>query len=118
MGLEMGASPEEKPSEQREPYTEEQIKLWIELEKVRQETTKYVGDRLYKGFMELAKTYKEYVVSKATRITIPLYILLGFVFIIMAFLTAYGKVGGESMVFLAGAVVGYIISLLSEYIGG
>ena len=118
MGLEMGAPPEEKPSEQREPYTEEQIKLWIELEKLRQETTKYVGDRLYEGFMELTKTYKEYVVSKATRITIPLYILLGFVFIIMAFLTAYGKVGGESMVFLAGAVVGYIISLLSEYIGG
>lgn len=111
-------SAQEKPSEQRERYTEEQIKLWIELEKVRQKTTKYVGDRLYEGFMELVKTYKEYVVSKATRITIPLYILLGVIFITMAFLTAYGKVSGEAMVFLSGAVVGYIISLLSEYIGG
>jgi hypothetical protein len=110
--------PQEKPSEEKEPYTEEQLKLFIELEKVRQETTKYIGDKLYDGFMELSKTYKEYVIGKATRITIPLYILLGVVFVTMAVLTFFGKVGGESMVFLAGAVVGYIISLLSEYISG
>jgi len=110
--------PQEKPSEEKEPYTEEQLKLFIELEKVRQETTKYIGDKLYDGFMELSKTYKEYIIGKATRITIPLYILLGIVFVTMAVLTFLGKVGGESMVFLAGAVVGYIISLLSEYISG
>jgi hypothetical protein len=113
----MGSQPD-KPQQPKETYTEEQLKLFIELEKVRQETTKYVGDRLYEGFMEFVKTYKEYVVAKATRITIPLYILLAIVFISMAILTTLGKVSGESMVFLAGAVVGYIISLLSEYIGG
>ena len=103
---------------ERPTWTEEQLKLMIELEKTRQETSKYVADKLYQGFSELVTAYKDYIVKKATRITIPLYILLIIVFVGSALLTYTGHISGEAMVFLTGAIVGYIISLLSEYIGG
>jgi len=112
------SSSRKETSEKEIAYTEEQLKLIIELEKVRQETTKYLGDRVYEGVMELVKAYKEYVVTRATRITLPLFVLLGIVFASMAVLTFFGKISGESMVFLSGAIVGYIISLLSEYVSG
>ena len=116
------ASPRREQVEQK--YSEEEIKLWIELEKVRQETAKYSGDKIYQGFSDfcqvlkdLADTYKEYVLRKTLRVTAPLYFLIMVIFIGGVYLTVIGKISGEAMALLIGTIVGYIISLISQYVG-
>jgi hypothetical protein len=37
---------------------------------------------------------------------------VGIIFLVTAFLTYLGKIGGETFSFVAGTIVGYIISLL------
>ena len=106
-----------------EKYTEEEIKLWIELEKVKQETAKFSGEKIYQGFSELctvfkelAETYKEYVLKKTLRVTVPLYLLMAALLVAGTILTLLGKISGEAMALLIGTIVGYIITLISEHL--
>lgn len=116
------ASPRREQPEEK--YSEEEIKLWIELEKVRQETAKYTGDKIYQAFSELcqvlkdlADTYKEYILKKTLRLTAPLYVLITVIFIGGVYLTITDKISGEAMALLIGTIVGYIITLISQYVG-
>jgi len=116
------ASPKKEQVEEK--YSAEEIKLWIELEKVRQETAKYTGDKIYQGFSEfcgvlkdLTNTYKEYLLKKTLRLTAPLYVLLSVIFIGAVYLTITDKINGEAMALLIGTIVGYIITLISQYLG-
>ena len=107
-----------------EKYTAEEIKLWIELEKVRQETAKFTGEKIYEGFSELcgvlkelAETYKEYILKKTLRVVAPLYVLILVIFVGGVYLTVTGKISGEAMALLIGTIVGYVITLISQYVG-
>jgi uncharacterized membrane-anchored protein YhcB (DUF1043 family) len=105
-------------------YSEEEIRLWIELEKVRQQTTQIQGEKIYQGFKEfcdvlrgLADTYKDYILKKTLRVAAPLYILMTVIFLGAVWLTATGKISGEAMALLIGTIIGYIITLISEHYG-
>lgn len=52
------------------------------------------------------------------RITLAVFALLGVIIGVIAYLALQGVVGGESVAFLVGAIVGYLFSFMRRYIIG
>jgi len=63
---------------------------------------------------EVISGLKEYYTKKATRLTLPAYIIIGIITAVAGGLTWVGKISGETFSFLAGSIAGYIISVLAK----
>jgi hypothetical protein len=84
----------------------------IEAEKIWSEVEKYKADKISEGFSKLIDAFREYYL-KTVRITLlAAWIIICLIFLATALLTYLGKVSGETFSFVAGTIVGYIISLL------
>ena len=94
---------EEKPSKKE---------IDIEAQKIWSEVEKYKVDKISESVSKLIDAFKEYYLRTARITSLSAWIILGLIFSVTAFLTYLGKIGGETFSFVAGTIVGYIISLL------
>jgi len=88
----------------------EKCKNEVELERLKVE--RYKVDRFYEVASKVIDAFKEYYLKTARIILLSAWIIICIIFIVTACLTYLGKVGGETFSFIAGTIVGYIISLL------
>jgi len=93
---------EESPSE----------KYRCEVELKRLEVERYKADKVYEGFSLLVEAFKEYYLRTGKMMVLSAWIAITIIFVLSAYLTYLGKVSGETFSFIAGTIVGYIISLL------
>ena len=74
---------------------------------------------LAKEYVDFQKSRFDYTVKRDTnagshnrKLTLSLLIFLGLVIFAMAFLTYFGKVSGDALLFLVGIVVGYLMNMI------
>jgi hypothetical protein len=91
---------------EEDEYELEKVKIWSETEKYR--TEKIVG-----VINNVVSSIKEYYATAHKHIIIATFILIGVIFSTVAMLTFFGIVKGETFAFLAGTIIGYIISLVA-----
>jgi|GEM_PF-1014355 hypothetical protein len=101
---------EEKPS--KKEIDIEVLKLQSEVEKYKADKTSESVSKLVDAFNKLVDAFKEYYLKTTRTTLLAAWILVGIIFLVTAFLTYLGKIGGETFSFVAGTIVGYIISLL------
>jgi hypothetical protein len=77
------------------------------------------GMPLAKEYFDFQKSEFDYKVKRDTnegshnrKLTFSLLIFLGLVIFAMAFLTYFGKVSGDALLFLVGIVVGYLMNMI------
>jgi len=94
---------EEKPSKKE---------IDIEALKIQSEREKYIVDKISESVSKIVDAFKEYYLKTTRTTLLAAWVLVGIIFLVTAFLTYLGKIGGETFSFVAGTIVGYIISLL------
>ena len=87
---------------------------WLEVEKYKADLEKYKTDKYVELLNDAINAIKEYTLRSKRTITIAVFIFIAIIFVTMAILTYYGRVGGETFAFVAGTIIGYIISLLRQ----
>lgn len=71
-------------------------------------------EKLHSLGLQIVEAYKEYHLKKSSRIIISAYIIVGIIAVAATFLALAGKLESEAYSFLAGTIVGYVISILSK----
>jgi hypothetical protein len=87
---------------------------WLEAEKYKADIEKLKIEKYSELGYKTIDSIKEYVIKGQRNITIAGFILIGLIFVSMAGLTYYGKVGGETFALATGTIIGYIISILKQ----
>ena len=70
-----------------------------------------------KAFIELMKWYPKATGEGKKTVVTYFVVLMGLIVLGMGILTAFGKVSGESFVFVIGALIGYIFAFLQRFLG-
>ena len=88
----------------------------IEIEKLRIETEEQKINYMYELGKQAIEAFRNYYLQKTTRLVISSYTIVGITVVIAGILTYMGKISGETFSFLAGSIVGYIISVLAKHL--
>jgi len=70
-----------------------------------------------KAFIEIMKWYPKATGEGKKVVTTYFVVLIGLIVLGMGILTFFGKVSGDSFVFVIGALIGYIFAFLQRYLG-
>jgi len=90
-------------------------KTWAEVEKKRLEVQKYQIDKADAIIRDIAKIAKEYYGRKTMNIALISFFMIGGIAFAAGLLTFIGRLSGETFAFLAGSIVGYIITILAKH---
>lgn len=83
----------------------------VELKKI--ETWEKIANENIEKVLDFLHVSKKIEYQSTLAISKWIFVLIGIFFVITAVLTYTGKVSGDSLVFLIGIIVGYMLSLIS-----
>ena len=85
---------------------------WLDAEKYKADVERYQTEKYCEVINKAIDAIKEFTIKGKRNITIAVFTFVALIFFTMALLTYYDKISGETFVFVAGTIVGYIIGML------
>jgi hypothetical protein len=71
---------------------------------------------VFDGAADAWRKASEPRIKKEKSLTLAMYIFLGFLISVLAFLVYEDKMNGETMAFLVGSVIGYLFALMKQHL--
>ena len=90
-------------------------KTWAEVEKARIEVERMRSERMLRGSLSSCECFQGLLCKEGDTLALSAWVIVGGIVLGAGVPTFVGKISGETFAFLAGSVVGYVITVLSRY---